>query len=284
MYLGPLGNLRKITPLTNIDLSPTRYGGVHTALSGRRTVDYLGARETYQLAWRMLPPAGELAWLEALYHRHVPGPLRLLIGPQRPNRLSRAVAALGYGGRDLAGIDVTDGVVAPSPLWPAEADPAGVSLSWRGWNSGDGMAFGPDEPVPVLPGETVTASVWVRSAAADQVRLRAALLTAPTTVGDTVTGAVTTLAPDTWTRLSVTTTPDVDAPGHTIVAVLPALEATARVADTAELLVAAAQVEAGDTAGLWHLGGGAPLVAVDTLSTVSPWAPLTRPTMTLLEL
>ncbi len=278
LHLGPLGGLQPINPLTDIDTTSTRVGGIHTSLSGRRTVDYLGNRATYKMQWPHLTP-DELAFLEALHHRHVPGPLRLVPGGLKRNRLSRDAASLRYNGASSSAVTATAGTGGASAPWPTEAPPPGQSLSWTGWAAGNALRWDRDHPPPVLAGETVTATAYVRTpTAGDAVRLVLDYYSADGW-GGSQQGPVVTLDADTWTRLTVTTTP----PAGTW-AVGPAIVTDTRASTSAELLVAAAQVEAGDIASPWQQGGGAPLVAVDQMPTTSLYAPYTKPELTLVEL
>lgn len=281
LRLGPLGNLRTITPLTGIDMSPERFGGVHTSLSGRRTVDHMGARRKFDMSWSHFPEKAEFRWLQALYYRHIPGPLRLLFGEMQPNRLSREAASMRQDSGDL-GPRSEAGVLDPSTAWPDEVDPPGRSITWKRWDEGDTLHLDRGTPAPVLPGETVTGSLWVRSVAADRVYLSAEHYDG-TDYPSHVDGDTVALTADEWQRVTVTTTPDEDA-SHNALGVRLSLAVDTLDADTPELTIAAAQLETSDEAGEWHQGGGAPLVAVDEMKIESLHAPLMKPSLTLVEL
>lgn len=280
MYLGPLGELRHIAPLAGVKQKTARFGGVHTSLTGRRTVDYLGSARQWELAFKPQPPTDDLAWLRALASRHVPGPLRLLLGETQPNRLSVSAASLGFGGDDMSEVEVSAGFTTPGSGWPAQAWPAGVPLQWGGWNVGDTLSLDSGRPAPILPGETVTSYVWARAQHYHTVHI---MVTHTTRTGTptNASGPDTTLVPDTWTRLAVSTTPDA-----TVIGAYPSIvtDGVDAGASTPEVTLAAAQVEPGDTATDWTQGGGAPLVAVDERETTLIYSPLSQPSMTLLEL
>lgn len=277
MHLGPLGELRPITPLKNVDTSPQRFGGVHTALTGSRTVDYLGARRTYEMSWKALPPASELAWLEALYYRQVPGPVRLLLDEMGRNRLSRSAASAGYGGRSMSAIQHSGGNLRRG-AWPeAEVGLPGRGLQWSGWQTGSHTRLDWRHPAPVLAGETVTASWWVRASHGDEVSL---LLDQHGLGGHLGADETTTsLTGGTWTRLVATLTPSQQVWGLSL-----ALAPQTRTAEDSTLTLGPAQLEAGSQVTGWSQGGAAPVVSVGQLATSSPYAPYTRPTLSLLEL
>lgn len=277
MHLGPLGGLVEIHPLTGVSTPSKRTGGVHTSISGRRTVDYTGNLAEFTLEWKHRTP-DEMVFLEAIHHRHIRGPLRFLMGSMKPNRLSRSAASLAYGGRDKHGVTLTAGTSKRSTLWPSAAPPAGDSLVWSNWAVGDALQLDRNQPVPVLPGETVTASVYVRSAYADAVRLDLDHYGASGYSGSTA-GTAVTLTANTWTRLTITATPTSD-----VWAVSPSITPTVKANTASDLTLAAAQAEATSTASAWTLGGGALVVAVDQLPTESLYAPFTDAKLTLLEI
>ncbi|MER7077917.1 hypothetical protein SAMN02982929_07240 [Saccharopolyspora kobensis] len=275
LYLGPLGGLVQIHPLTDIDIDPQRFGGTHTAITGRRTVDYLGSADSYTLRWRHRTPS-EMRFLHAIHRRHIPGPLRLILGDLMPNRLSRSAASLGFGGRDMSGIELMTGFATPSTLYPSAAGVPGLSLLWSGWTTA-AMSLDYNSPAPVFPGETVTASVWVMSPAGDDAVFGVNHHGATGDLNTPTANPVVTLAANTWTRLSITLTP-----GATTWGLSGALQLMTN-RGAAELYMAAAQIEVGAVAGDWNPGGGAPVVAVDSMTLPSPYGHFTDPELTLLE-
>lgn len=276
LYLGPLGGLVQIHPLTDIGIDPQRFGGTHTAITGRRTVDYLGSADSYTLRWRHQTPS-EMRFLHAIHRRHIPGPLRLVLGDVMPNRLSRSAASLAYGGRDLSGVELVSGFATPSALYPSSAGVPGVSMLWSGWSLPAALSLDYGRPVPVFPGETLTASVWVMSPAGDDVVFGVNHHGATGDLGTPTANPVVTLAANTWTRLSITVSP-----GSTTWGLSVALQVMTN-RGVAELYLAAAQVEAASTAGEWNPGGGAPVVAVDSMPMTSPYGHFTDPELSLLE-
>lgn len=278
MHLGPLGTLRRIHPLAHVSIKPERFGGVHTSLSGRRTVDYLGSASGWELVFPPRAPSDESAWIEACYYRHVPGPLRLLLDGLHTNRLSRSAASLGFGGRDMSGVALSAGTYAPGSGWPSATFPVGVPLQWSGWGVGDTLTLDKGQPAPVLPGETVTGSLWVHTLAYHTVHVALSHVTASGATA-TTNGPDTTIVPDQWTRLPVTATPPAD-----VIGAYPSLVVDAADGSTHELTVTAAQLELGDTATDWQQGGGAPLVSATEMETTAPHVPLSQTSLTLLEL
>jgi len=276
LHLGPLGRLVTLrAPRPEIEIEQPRQGGTHVALSGARTVDYLGSRGKYAFAWRWISD-GERDYLEALRDRHIAGPLRFVLDGWRRNRLSRSAASTGYGGRDLSGVTVTAGTIAPSRSWPDGVGLPGLSLSWSGWGAGAAVRLDRAHPVPVLPGESLACSVWVRSPQPVTLRLVADHYTAEGYTDATTTPDVT-LTADTWQQLTATVAPDPGVWGVSL-AIVPG--ATPK---PAPLLIAAAQVEAAMFPTSWSPGGGAPVVMVDDLPVTAARAGYTHTTLTLLE-
>lgn len=276
LYLGPLGGLVQIHPLTDIEIDPQRFGGTHTAITGRRTVDYLGSADSYTLRWRHRAPS-DMRFLHALHRRHITGPLRLILGGLMPNRLSRSAASLAYGGRDMHGVTLTGGFATPSTSYPSAAGTPGTALLWTGWATTNAIRLDTGQPAPVFPGETLTASVWVMSPAGDDVVFGVNHYGAGGDLGTSTANAAVTLVANTWTRLSLTVTP-----GSTVWGLSPAVQINTK-KGVAELHLAAAQVEAGSSAGDWNPGGGAPVVAVDSMPVTSPHGDYSNPELNLLE-
>lgn len=279
LYLGPLGGLTRIHPQVGLDVTSERFGGVHQGLSGRRTVDYLGNRGAYVMTWQHLT-GPDMALLEALHHRQIPGPLRLLLDTFKRNRLSRSAASVGYGNTDLSGLEVTSGYTRGATIWPPGVPLPGRSLAWSGWSTYTALRLDRQQPAPVLDGETVTGSIWVHASHADTVYL---VLDDYGPGGYDQWGGTAapevTLTPNTWTRLAVTSTPPTGATG-----VSPAVVPTVQADPSSTLTLAAAQVEPGSAASGWEQGGGAPVVAVDQMPTVSPYGTYMNPELTLWEL
>lgn len=282
IYLGSIGAMTQIHPLTDIEITPTRYGGTHVSLTGRRVIDFLGASNAYELKWKMMTPE-EAKLLYSLYYRHTTEPVRFILGDMMPNLLSRSAASTGFGGRDMSGVKclvetgtAISGAVFPSTDWPTEVFPAGTSLRWNGYDDGSYVTFDSDQKVPLIPGQRFTFSVWVKSASADEVQIRIDKSdNAPSW------GQYYTLTPGVWTKLVYT--PATNALTD-VTWVNPGVVVTNLAVDSAkEMIVAAAQLEYGTAATEWKFGGGAPSVIVDEMTTPSPYGKFVSPEMTLLE-
>lgn len=271
-HLGPVGALRALpSPSlgTGPDATAVRLGAVHRSLTGRVTIDRLAVRRTWALSWPYLDPTVH-AFLDALHLGIVPGPLWLL-DPQRANRLTLAVAATGSPERTTTGFTATAGTLAWSAAVPVSTLPIAGGLSWAVPAAGGQLAH--VDPVPVLPGETVTASAWVTATV--PVRLSVSLY-------DRTDALLTTVQSDPitpgagGTRLTLPLVPGATAAFARLALTVPASTATT-------LTTAAWQLEAAATASPWSPGGGAAVVAVDALTTAYP-VPGTRATaLTLLE-
>lgn len=268
-YLGPLGDLRPLVcPEEGVERTVQRFGGVHQALSGARTMDVTGHRASWELTLPWLTPA-ESRFVEALHHRTVGGPFYLL-DPLGTNRLPRDAAVL----LPLAGsvVHSVGGVIRAS-TGPAEVGVPVTATEWSSYTAGGYVRL---PTVPVLPAETVTFSLWLKAESGstggrlvlDHFPSGAPEHTSATTEQITITTA--------WTRYAVTATvPDGTA------ATRPALV----IDDTngGTITLAAAQIESGPQATEWDLGGAAPLVLVDQVERVSPYYPRNDLAVTLLE-
>lgn len=289
-YLGPLGDIRElVSPEPNIEDSSVRYGGVHQGLSGARTIDVTGHRSQFTFEFRALTQE-DFAWIRALHMRHVPGPLYLL-DPRYKNRLSPQSTAMhmiiGSPGQFIAarglGVVSTNSARNWSYDWPAEAGPIGVRSqrfqSYPVTPPLDIWRFDFGYPIPVLPGETITYSLYVRCEDGETQPFYL-LLDFFDRLGETATSErFEREATGDWSRVSYTfTVPDgVAAIG------CGGIVGHEESPTSYPLLVAAPQVESGPEATEWEMGGGARRVHVDQLSSSSPKFPLTDCTLTLLE-
>lgn len=270
-YLGPTGDLRGlVSPDNGVERTVDRYGGVHQSLSGARTMDITGHRATYKLEIPAVTP-DESRFLEALHYRTVPGPYRL-IDPMSRNRLSRDAAILKPFTRDVT---TTSGSLLRSAVGGPTAQ-AGVPVSGSVWSSYTLGASLTLPPVPVLAGETLAISLWLATASGDTpvtLTLNAAVTNA--TGAAIETGQMTVTAADHWDR-SASTLPMPDQAAQMQLSLTPT-------SGTSDLWIAAAQIEAATTPGVWDLGGGAPMVLLDQLERSSTIYPLNDLTVTLLE-
>lgn len=268
-YLGPVGDLRPlICPETNVVRTVQRFGGVHQALSGARTMDVTGHRASWELTLPWLTPV-ESRFVEALHLRTVPGPFRL-IDPLGTNRLPRdAAMLLPLGGA----VFNSSGGVLRRGVGPADIGPPVSALEWSSYTAGSYLRL---PVVPVLEAETVTFSLWLKAETASATG-RLALDHIPAGATGHTSSATQAITITTgWSRYSVTAT-------------VPAGTGTTRPAlvvdDTAggTITAAASQVETGSAPTEWDLGGAAPPVLVDQVERVSPNYPRNDLTATLLE-
>lgn len=175
-WLGPLGYLQQLPLLPldgSSDASEELIGVLLTSLTGGATLDVFGLKRTWQLDWVCLTHAettAVAAWFQGL----TSAPLRL-VDTRGGNRLSRDAAAAGSFSRDvpahtlLAGsgtvgfVAVTDypapfqGVVDGGVAWVVPA--ATVATLFY-----DGTLL-----IPLIPGEQITATVWLQGAGTAQV-------------------------------------------------------------------------------------------------------------------
>lgn len=275
-YLGPLGDLRALTcPEPGISTSEVRYGGVHQALSGARTMDILGHRSEYTFEWTYMEPA-EWTWLRALHTRHVPGPFRL-INPMRKNRLTPQASAVTPAPQTSIGVHVLNGTWDWVWDWPTEAGPGARALSLPSWGTGNAVVrFDWNKPIALFPNETVTFSAYVKADGDTNVRL---VIDFFDRYGKHITSSPqqTRTVTTEWQRVSLThSVADAEIAGAAP-AILTAPQGTPGIR------LAAPQFESGSAATAWEQGGAAPVVLIDQLETSSPRFPLTDCTLTLLE-
>lgn len=272
-HLGPVGALRALpSPSlgTGPDATAARLGRVHRSLAGRVTIDRLAVKRTWMLTWPYLDPATH-AFLDAAHTGVVAGPL-WLIDPQRPNRLPPQIAATGSTDRTTTGFTPSAGTLTWTTAVPASTLPIAGGLSWTVPAAGGQVI--PD-PIPVLPGETITVTAWAASAAVP-LRLVVALYDrADAYLTFTESAPVTPGAGG--ARLAVTLTP-------TGTAALARIALTASPTGGGGTVTSSAwQLEAATTPSPWSPGGGAAVVAVDALSTAYPVPGSRASALTLLE-
>ncbi|MEV7548151.1 hypothetical protein AB0N89_00840 [Amycolatopsis sp. NPDC089917] len=273
-WLGPLGGLRAL-PSPSLggppEMVPVRFGGLHRSLTGRPTLDRLGVRRTWTLSWPYLD-AELKGWLSLLHNGLVPGPL-WLIDPAEPNRLPVQVATAGGVERAAGGIATAVGGVAwrQAPLVPPGTPaPAGSSaLLWVVPSGGGSLSA--VEPVPVLPGETVTFTASVAATVA--VSLAAFVLDSAGAVRTTVQGTASVPGSG-GTRMSLTV-PASDGAA----AVRPALAREL----PGVVTTSAWSITTGTEVPPWTAGGGAAVVLLDSLPWTYPLPGSFSTTLTLQE-
>ncbi|WP_328604767.1 hypothetical protein OG943_32695 [Amycolatopsis sp. NBC_00345] len=276
-YLGWLGELRALpVPEPGLTTTEKRFGGVHESLNGSRTADITGFRTEYHFDFTYLAET-DYQWLRALYLRHLRGP-HYLINPLRGNLLSPQCSTgyvhgvQDYGWQALgSGYDyVLD--------YPSAVAPAG-NRTFRITNVPAAPGYlildGSKKFIPVLTGEPVTFSVYLKADAARSITM---YLEKIDKFGASIAGGadLTVNVTTSWQRFILTHVPAVDTaalrPGFVF--------GTAQTYNTA---FAAPQVEYGAVATPWDLGGGSTKVVLDQITSTSPRFPLSDVTVTLWE-
>lgn len=275
-YLGPVGAMVGLpVPQANVARPLNRVGGVHTSLDGTTTIDTVGFKRRWSLAYEWRFP-GELEAIELMRLGAVKGPLRLL-DPMSTNRLSAPVSTTGAilqnGVLPFSG----DGTMTAVDDWPAGV--GRIPLNAIEWSPPDtgGDLLGGDfaSGIPLVEGEPVTFGPYARSLAGRGVRADLHIYDATGARTSVVTGSFTTA--DSWERISVTHT----ASAGEIVAV-PVVQ-TPSFTGGGDVRTAAWQLEAGTTPTKWLLGEGCPEVLISEFSASSPYYPMTDAPLTLLE-
>lgn len=275
---GPAGNLRPLpSPDLNVVDTVERFGGVHTGISGGRTVDTLGYKSRYEFELTFLD-VEDYEWLEAVFTRQIPGNL-YLINPLKTNLLSREAASSKPSGTITAGVYTVSGsaswirVVDGPVSWTQRA------AQWSGMAVDTRLHFDYQARIPVLDAEDMTFSVYVRSAEAvtvtgfSQPSLHGIWLGTRNYTSDVV------LVPDTWTRIQLTTTGDVEVADEVHFGIQYEGGGTPNVA----IQTTSAQVERGSVPTAPALGGGSHRVGIESMQTVSPYYPYQSVSLTLLE-
>ena len=272
-YLGPAGQLQALTcPETGVERNPVRYGGVHRGFSGAATVDVTGYKYEYELQWTWAEES-EIRALEVMHERIVRGPFWLL-DPTKRNRLSVQATQLQWLTRTFPGVRPTSGTVETVKDWPSAAGLGNRAIRWTNQAANNHqLVFDHGKWTPVLPGETLTGSVYIKGSGSVTVRMvwmdsDGVDWTTPSSSTSTVTGS--------WVRYKVTGTVPAGAS-------LVRFELARGSSSVEDIDVAAPQLEVGSTPSEWQPGGGATLVHIDQFETRSPRYPLFDVNLTLLE-
>lgn len=270
--LGPPGDLRELeTPETGISITEVRYGGIHQGLNGARAMDVTGVKTDVTLTFQYLEE-DDYRWLQALHTRHIPGAHRL-INPLRKNRMSMYAASCNPTPSRRHGVWFSAGVWDWVNDWPTAAGPGRRSALWTGRTASSTAYFDVERRESVVPGETITASVYLKGSTSFTATLQVDWLDqygAAVSSSTTENAAVTT----SWTRFSITRTAPTGA-------YLGRLKLSA--VSTNDIGLAAAQWETGSTATTWDQGGGEIEVLIDQMPATSPRFPLMNCSVTLLE-
>lgn len=178
VYLGRPGALVAIpSPKRGVERTRAAVLGIHEAVEGARTVDYVGGagRQTYAMNWTFLA-AESVAFLRALHQRSFGAGPYVLIDPATRNYLSDPVSSASSPDAAAAPFNVTNGTVAlsstPSGLSPlayrcyawsltTATGPVWLDVPWRHGTNG----------VPVVPGVSYSARALVSSTVTLPVRL-----------------------------------------------------------------------------------------------------------------
>lgn len=271
-YIGPAGDLKQLVcPEVNLAVNDVRFGGVHQALSGARTMDVTGIRQEITLQFTYLDES-DYRWLQALQTRHIPGPHRL-INPLRKNRLTTQAASLNPTASIRPGVKLSAGTWGWVNDWPTAAGYGSRATEWSGRTASSTLKFDSVQGTTLFPLEQFTGSVYIKGSSSISASLTVDYYDRYGTFLSSATpesASVTT----SWARYTITRT----APSNAATAVL-GVTAVA----TTTMRLAAAQLETGSSASAWDQGGGAPLVLVDQLPSTSPRFPLMNCSITLLE-
>lgn len=277
-YLGPLGDLRPLVcPERDITISEVRYGGIHQGLSGARTMDITGHRSEYEFEFKYLDRA-EFQWLEALNSRMVWGP-HWLINPLKRNRLSLQATRGLVSRHERAGVRLPLGSsYALDASVPSSVGLPGRAMRFSSWTEANPrVRFDHDKYVTVLPDEIISASVWLGAPPGVPyagVALRLDWFDEDQQPLSPTVSEVFSIEP--WVRQTL--------PGAAPPAGAVACRFSVVLASTnTTVFLAAPQVESGPVVTDFEVGGAAPEVLVDQLSTSSPVFPLRDATLTLLE-
>lgn len=275
---GPAGDLRPLPPPEGgVVNSVDRFGGIHTAINGGRTVDVLGYRARYEFELPFVPE-DEYFRLEALYTLAEPRSLKL-IDPMRRNLLSRDASMARPADATQRGL-YTD--MASHLAWPRIPDsPVSWTTRGAGWTG-----FGPDSflrfdrgnRVPVNGQSQLTFSVYLKASVELEVDISLGAFI-DNTETDPVPGVQELLPAGEWVRVEHVF--DVPVGLHEVSPDLRVV--SAEVPTGAYLQVMTPQLEYGDEATAPALGGGAITVAIEDMQTVSPRYPYQSVSLTLLE-
>lgn len=257
-YLGPLGYLRPM-PLVPINAAMNAtealIGGLFTSLDGTGTLDVLGHKRTWELAWVCLTP-GETAAAHAMFQGLSRAAIRI-IDPRAGNRLTRDGASGGSYNRDTRAHAVTAGTRSFVTVTDYPADVLGLVDGGVAWsvplNMASTMRIDATDKIPLIPGEQLTVHLLVKGTLGAQLGVQ--FYDVAGTAGSTSLGSSATLSG--WQWLTHTFTPT--AAQVSAALILVAASGAARTVTVGPGLWAADNDE-------WCPGTGCPMV----LPTASP--------------
>lgn len=276
-FFGPAGDLRPLpSPEMNVVDTIDRIGGVHTSINGSRTVDVLGHKSRYEFELRYLDP-DEYTRLEAVYTGQISGDL-YLTDPLKKNLLSREASSGRPATANLSGVFANSGSVNWVRLTDGPIPWTNRAASWTVTTADSEVYFDYTRRIPSITGEDFTFSVYVRCVSAvDVTPFNQPFLAGVT--GTPVFGAGVSLEANTWTRVDMTV------PGNTATAdaLSFGLQYNGGAESAVALQLVCPQVEIGTEPTSASMGGGCTRIAIDDMSTTSPYFPLRNVSLSLLE-
>jgi hypothetical protein len=302
-YVGPLGGMLTLPGVeSSVDTPLAVIGGTHTSLTGAFTRDRFGYKRSWTWPYPLLTDR-QAQLVEAFQRNLVPGPL-YLIDPRRPNRLPEQIASGGSLLRTPTGFIPSNNAAflwrpltyppATSATLPASPILRGC-LEWQHLTTGGsfislaGKALDGRHNVPVIPRETLEASLWVTGPSTATLGGNVQIFNAAGTVLSAQFFPDVALSPTTW-RLAATAFVVPDDAAYLRMNLLSS-------APVGSLYITALQVaryhpeyvpgltqhcDESDFGG-WRLGGGAPQVVPDVGSVSYVRAGLQSSALTLIE-
>lgn len=281
---GPSGDMRPLpAPATDVVNTVQRFGGIHNAINGARTVDVLGHRANYEFDLPYLNPE-EYFRLEALYTETIPGPFKL-IDPLRKNWFSREAALVRPA--DASGRGVTPGNSSIGDWVRVTNGPVDWnqrSIEWTGLTNapanGGYLRFDKNYNFPRSVG-VLTASAHVNPT--EQISLYWHAWnydSAGTQLASSIQSAQVIPA-NTWTRIVYTyPTP----PAGTVTSAINLWYVPSSGAlTTTKVLVMNPQLELGTTATAPAFGGGLVTAVIESMDATSPYYPYQSVALKILE-
>lgn len=294
-YLGPLGGMVPLAvPEAGVTNSPVMMADSNRGVAGKLLTFKQGVRREWALQQAHLYQS-DVSTLTGFYDGSVVQPLRI-IDPLLVNRARMATSlarksALFSGGTTswTTNGGITQTLYDPGLPFVSYTDVEGRAVSFRAdtairWTAAANKVLWPNGSPsstsrvdPVLPGETVTFSLYTRQTGSGthSVALNGVTATGSTAVVQSVTGLT---ASTSWTRRVLTYTAPEDG---SVIGVFPTLGASA---NSVILDIGMVQLESGDTATNWVAGYGAPEVDITSFTTTSQQYPLTTVDLVATEL
>jgi hypothetical protein len=254
-----------------------RFGGIHTGISGGRTVDTLGYKTRYEFELPFLD-LDEHAWLEAVFTRQIPGNV-YLINPLKKNLLSREAASSKPSGTNTAGIYTTSGSASWIRVLDGPVSWTQRAAQWVGMQVDTRLHFDYEARIPVVDGKDMTFSVYVRSDEAATITGFSQPYLNGTWLGTRNYTSEVTLVADTWTRIQITQTGNTSVSDELHFGIQYEGNGSANVA----IQVTGAQAEFSSEPTDPALGGGSSRVGIEAMETVSPYYPYQSVSLKILE-